>query len=75
MQALVIEMTLNVFTVLFIRFNPDGKGFGLFPFRKRIYEVAMEDKLDVLVREIRKQIKRIENEENIELLEIVKLYY
>ena len=48
---------------VFIRFNPDGKG------------VDMEDKLTRLVEEIRKQIKRIENEENTELLEIVKLFY
>jgi hypothetical protein len=60
---------------VFIRFNPDGKGVDLFPEEKRSYEVAIEDKLDVLIREIDKQISRIENEENIELLEVVKLYY
>jgi hypothetical protein len=48
---------------VFIRFNPDGKG------------VDMEDKLARLVEEIYEQIKRIENEENTELLEVVKLFY
>ncbi len=48
---------------IFIRFNPDGG------------KVDLEDKLKVLVGEIEEQIRRIENEENDELLEIVKLYY
>jgi len=48
---------------VFIRFNPDGKG------------VDMDDKLNRLVEEIHIQIKRIENEENTELLEVVKLFY
>ena len=48
---------------VFIRFNPDGKG------------VDMDDKLTRLVEEIQIQIKRIENEENTELLEVVKLFY
>lgn len=48
---------------VFIRFNPDGKG------------VDMADKLTRLVKEIHIQIKRIENEENTELLEVVKLFY
>jgi hypothetical protein len=48
---------------VFIRFNPDGKG------------VDMEDKLKVLVTEINKQIRRIDNDENKGLLDIVKLYY
>lgn len=45
---------------VFIRFNPDGKGLN---------------KLSRLVEEIHIQIKRIENEENTELLEVVKLFY
>ena len=48
---------------IFIRFNPDGKG------------VDMEDKLDYLVEEVKTQIERIENEENTELVEIIKLFY
>ena len=48
---------------VFIRFNPDGKG------------VDMVDKLDCLMQEIQMQIDRIENDENNELLEIIKLYY
>jgi hypothetical protein len=48
---------------VFIRFNPDGKG------------VDMVDKLDRLMQEIQIQIDRIKNDENAELLEIIKLYY
>ncbi len=48
---------------IFIRFNPDGG------------RVDLEDKLEVLIREIKEQIRRIENEENEGLLDIVKLYY
>jgi len=47
---------------IFIRFNPDGG------------RIDLEDKLEVLIKEIKGQIKRIENEENTDLLEIVKLY-
>jgi hypothetical protein len=35
----------------------------------------MVDKLIRLIEEIRIQIKRIENEENTDLLEVVKLFY
>jgi hypothetical protein len=48
---------------IFIRFNPDGG------------KVDLEDKLEVLVGEIKEQIRRIEKEENEGLLEIVKLFY
>jgi hypothetical protein len=48
---------------IFIRFNPDGG------------KVDLEDKLGVLIKEIEEQLRRIENEENEGLLEIVKLYY
>ena len=48
---------------VFIRFNPDGKG------------VDMVDKLARLMQEIQIQIERIENDENNELLEIIKMYY
>jgi hypothetical protein len=48
---------------IFIRFNPDGKG------------VDMEDKLTRLMDEIQIQMERIENEENTELVEIMKLFY
>ena len=37
--------------------------------------IDMVDKLSRLVEEIHSQIKRIENEENTELLEVVKLFY
>jgi len=49
--------------MIFIRFNPDGKG------------VDMEDKLDTLMEEITKQSERIEKEENTELVDIIKLFY
>ncbi len=48
---------------IFIRFNPDGG------------KVDLEDKLEVLVKEIEEQIRRIEKEENEGLLEVIKLYY
>ena len=48
---------------IFIRFNPDCD------------KVDIEDKLEKLVNTIKEQIERIENEKNIELLEIIKLYY
>jgi hypothetical protein len=48
---------------IFIRFNPDGKG------------VSMTDKLTKLVETMKEQIRRIENEENTDLVEIIKLFY
>lgn len=48
---------------VFIRFNPDGKG------------VDMEDKLTKLIGTMTEQIRRIENEENTDLVEIIKLFY
>jgi len=48
---------------IFIRFNPDGKG------------VDTEDKLARLMEEIQIQMERIENEENNELVDIIKLFY
>ena len=56
---------------IFIRFNPDKfkdkNGKSINP--------MMYTRLPILKEEIEKQIKRIENEENKELLEIIKLYY
>lgn len=56
---------------IFIRFNPDkfkdNNGKSLNP--------MLYTRLPVLKEEIERQIKRIENEENKELLEITKLYY
>jgi hypothetical protein len=56
---------------IFIRFNPDKfknkEGKNLNP--------MLYTRLPVLKKEIEKQISRIENEENKELLEIIKLYY
>jgi len=48
---------------IYIRFNPDGKG------------VDMEDKLSSLMNEISAQIERIENEENSEPVEIIKMFF
>jgi len=48
---------------IFIRFNPDGDK-----------KIDMEDKLEQLIDTIEEQVERIENEENIGLLEIIKLY-
>ena len=56
---------------IFIRFNPDKftnkKGNNV--------NHMLYTRLPVVKEEIEKQIKRIENEENKELLEIIKLYY
>jgi hypothetical protein len=56
---------------IFIRFNPDKfknkAGKNLNP--------MLYTRLPVLKEEIERQIKKIEKEENIELLEIIKLYY
>jgi hypothetical protein len=56
---------------IFIRFNPDKfkdkTGKSVNP--------MLYSRLPILKQEIKKQIKRIENEENKELLEIIKLYY
>ena len=49
---------------IFIRFNPDNN----------ISSVDVEDKLDKLIETMYECISRIENEENDELLEIIKLY-
>jgi hypothetical protein len=48
---------------IFIRFNPDGRG------------VDMEDKLVRLMAVVELQIGRITRSENVDLLEIVKLFY
>jgi hypothetical protein len=56
---------------IFIRFNPDKfkdkNGKSINP--------TLYTRLPILKEEIEKQIERIKNEENIELLEIFKLYY
>jgi hypothetical protein len=49
---------------IFIRFNPDDN----------ISKVDIDDKIYVLIDKIKKCISRIQNEENLELLEIYKLY-
>ena len=48
---------------IWIRFNPDGGG------------VALEDKLEVLRDTIEEQLNVIDNEENEELVSIIKLFY
>ena len=49
---------------IFIRFNPDTN----------VSKIDIRDKLDKLVETINEYIYRIEQEENIELIEIIKLY-
>ena len=49
---------------IFIRFNPDNN----------ISKVDIDDKLDKLIETINYCIDKIENNENTELLEIIKLY-
>ena len=49
---------------IFIRFNPDDN----------ISKVDIDDKLDKLIETIDECIIQIENEQNTELVEIIKLY-
>ena len=49
---------------IFIRFNPDTN----------VSKIDIQDKLDKLVETINEYIYRIEQDENIELIEIIKLY-
>lgn len=56
---------------IFIRFNPDKFKDK----NNKSINPMLYTRLPVLKDEIEKQIKRIENEENKELLEIIKLYY
>ena len=49
---------------IFIRFNPDDN----------FSKVDIDDKLDKLIETINECILRIENNENTELVEIIKLY-
>lgn len=50
---------------IFIRFNPDDN----------VVKSDMEDKLDKLRTTMEKQIERIENEQNDDLVEIIMLFY
>jgi hypothetical protein len=55
---------------IFIRFNPDSyRDNGI------LMNPPMEERLEVLKKEIEKQIKRIENNENTEFIEIIYMYY
>ncbi len=56
---------------VYIRFNPDKYKDK----NGKTVNPMLYTRLPVLQKEIEKQINRIENEENNELLEIVKLYY
>jgi hypothetical protein len=50
---------------IFIRFNPDSN----------VSKVDIEDKLDTFIDTMKECIRRIEMEENKEIIEIIKLYY
>ena len=56
---------------IFIRFNPDGYK----DHRNNYKNQNIKSRLPVLLNEINHQIKRIENDENTELVEIHKLYF
>jgi hypothetical protein len=56
---------------IFIRFNPDK----YFDKNGKSRNPMLVNRLPVLENEINKQIKRIENNENTELLEVIELYY
>jgi len=51
---------------IFIRFNPDPTVND---------HTDLEDRIEALIDEIQKQLDRIEQEENGELLEVIKMYY
>jgi len=51
---------------VWIRFNPD---------KTRACDIDLDDRLTVLIKEIEHQIRRIEAEENTELVEIIRLFY
>lgn len=55
---------------IFIRFNPD-----VYKINGKKKNTSISTRLTQLKKEIDKQIKRIENEENIDLLEVIKMYY
>ena len=67
---------------IFIRFNPDaytdskGKNRkGMFDYNGKQNYVEVKRRKQLLIEEIKKQIKRIESDENHELLEIKKLFF
>jgi hypothetical protein len=51
---------------IYIRFNPD---------KTKEHKIDMEDRITLLINVIDEQIERIKNEENTELIEIIKLFY
>jgi len=55
---------------IFIRFNPDA-----YILKGKRYNQKLDVRLPVLLDEIKKQINRIENNENMELIEVIKLYF
>lgn len=57
--------------MIFIRFNPDK--YKNKDNKRR--NPPINNRLETLKKEINRQINRIEQEENTELLEIIKLYY
>ena len=67
---------------IFIRFNPDAhtdskgkKRKGMFDSKGQQYKYEVKRRKKLLIDEIENQIKRIESDENTELLEITKLFY
>ncbi len=66
-NELLSDMTCKY---IFIRFNPDKyKQHG------NIYNTSMSSRLNMLDKEINTQIDRITQNKNIELLEIIHLFY
>lgn len=55
---------------IYIRFNPD-----IYMYKREKRNTSMKVRLQKLKKEIEKQIDRIQNEENEELVEIIHLYY
>jgi len=53
---------------IYIRFNPDK-------IKENKTDVDIEDRITILLKTIESQIRRVENEENKELIEIIRLFY
>ena len=62
---------VNIYIYIFIRYNPD-KFIDKYNKSKNPF---FDTRMETLEHVINKHVKRIENEENIELLEIQNLFY
>jgi hypothetical protein len=64
-------MLLHGGKFVFVRMNPDGYRDS----SKQLQNPPLESRLDTLGKEIDRQIQRIQNDENTELVEVSYLYF